>query len=46
VANAKLTASVESTVKPDGLHGTAVAVGGKSGKAFLANATDILVLSK
>jgi DNA-binding beta-propeller fold protein YncE len=46
VANAKLTATVESTVKPEATPGTAVAVDGKSGKAFLANANEILVLSK
>ena len=46
VQNAKLTASVESTLKPAGARGTAVAVDGKSGKAYLASASDILVLTK
>ncbi|CAN7769562.1 hypothetical protein LJR084_007534 [Variovorax sp. LjRoot84] len=46
VANAKLSVAVESTAKPDGARGTAVAVDGKSGKAFMANANDILVLNK
>ena len=46
VQNAKLTASVESVVPGGAAKGTAVAVDGKSGKAYLASASDILVLSK
>lgn len=46
VQNAKLTASVESTLPNAGTRSTAVAVDGKSGKAYLASASDILVLAK
>lgn len=46
VKNPKLTASVESKLASSGAKGMAVAVDGKSGRAFLAGATDVLVLNK
>ncbi len=46
VQNAKLTATVESTLPSSGMKSTAVAVDGKSGKAYLASASDVLVLTK
>lgn len=46
VQNAKLTASVESTLPSAGVKGTGVAVDAKSGKAYIANSGDILVLAK
>lgn len=46
VQNAKLTASVESTLPSSGAKSTAVAADAKSGKAFLANDSEILVLTK
>lgn len=46
VANAKLTATVESSTNPAGMASTAVAVDNKTGRAFVASASDILVLGK
>ncbi|MBF5007332.1 YncE family protein [Diaphorobacter caeni] len=46
VKNAKLTASVESKLPSSGTKSSAVAVDAKSGRAFLAGATEVLVLNK
>ncbi|HEY1399714.1 hypothetical protein [Roseateles sp.] len=46
VQNAKLTATVESTLPSAGVKGSGVAIDGKSGKAYVANSGDILVLAK
>lgn len=46
VQNAKLTASVESKLPSLGTRSTAVAVDGKSGRAYLASAAEVLVLNK
>lgn len=46
VQNAKLTASVESKLPSSGARSTAVAVDGKSGRAYLAGGAEVLVLNK
>ncbi|MDF3839741.1 hypothetical protein P3W85_43420 [Cupriavidus basilensis] len=46
VQNAKLTASVESKLPSSGSRSTAVAVDGKSGRAYLAGGSEVLVLNK